>query len=113
MKIRKLKLKLGKDLVQNSENFEAVRRVFGEDYDLKVDVNGVWDGALALRHESLLIDYKVKVVEQPMPPNALELSHFANLMQKAGIILMADESACSLGDVKKIVKERHYEMINV
>ncbi|GMQ79674.1 MAG: dipeptide epimerase [Thermodesulfobacteriota bacterium] len=113
MKIRKLKLKMGKDLVQNSENFEAVRMVFGEEYDLKVDVNGVWDGALALKHESLLTHYKVKVVEQPMPPNSPELSPFANLMQKAGVILMADESACSLGDVKKIVKESYYEMINV
>ena len=113
MNIRKLKLKMGKDLIQNSENFEIIRKVFGEDYDLKVDVNGVWDAALALKHASLLINYKVKVVEQPMPPDTAELAHFANLMQKAGIILMADESACSLEDVKKIVEESHYEMINV
>ena len=113
MNIRKLKLKMGKDFAQNRENFEAVREVFGEDYDLKVDVNGVWDGALALRHESLLIDYKVIVVEQPMWPDAPDLSHFANLMQNAGIILMADESACDLSEVKKIAKEDHYKMINV
>ena len=113
MEIRKLKLKMGKDLIQNSENFEAIRKVFGEDYDLKVDVNGVWDVALALKHQSLLINYKVKVVEQPMPPGAPELSHFAKRMQKAGIILMADESACSLDDVKKIVEKSHFEMINI
>ncbi len=113
IKIRKLKLKLGKDLVQNTEMLDAVHTVFGDDYDLKVDVNGVWNRELALKHEALLMKYNVKVVEQPMAPDAPDLSDFALRMKQSGVMLMADESACSLDDVKKIIKNGHYQMINV
>jgi L-alanine-DL-glutamate epimerase-like enolase superfamily enzyme len=113
MKIKRLKLKMGKDLLKNKEIFEAVHYVFGEDYDLKIDINGVWNHSLALKHEYLIKKYRVKVVEQPMAPNSLELANFAKLIQKAGAILMADESACSLSDVEKILRIGHYQMINV
>lgn len=113
MKIKKLKLKMGKSLFQNKEILEVVLRMFGEDYDLKVDINGVWNHTLAFSHTSLIKKYKVKVVEQPMAPDSSELADFANLMQKSGVILMADESACSLSDVEKISRNGHYQMINV
>lgn len=48
-----------------------------------------------------------------MRPNDPEIADFAGLMQKAGVVLMADESACSLGDMEKIAGEGYYEMINV
>ena len=113
MNVNKLKLKMGKGFIHNKEILEAVRLVFGEDCDLKVDINGVWDYALAFRHVPLLKNYKVKVVEQPMIPNDPDIADFASLMQTEGVILMADESACSISDVKKIAKEGYYEMINV
>lgn len=113
MKVKKLKLKLGNDLSQNKEILEAVRMVFGADCDLKVDINCVWNYALALKHISLIKNYGIKVVEQPMKPNDPEVADFSDLMQKTGVILMADESACSLGDMKKIVQEGYYKMINV
>jgi L-alanine-DL-glutamate epimerase-like enolase superfamily enzyme len=113
MKIKRLKLKMGKDLFKNKEILETVHSVFGENCDLKIDINGVWDHPLALKHEYLITKYKVKVVEQPMVPDASELEDFARLMQKAGVILMADESACSLSDVEKISRKNHYQMINV
>jgi len=113
MKIKKLKLKMGKNLFQNKEILESVLRVFGEDYDLKVDINGVWNHTLAFSHVSLIKKYRIKVIEQPMMPNDPELADFANFVQKAGVILMADESACSLCDAEKIAKEGYYEMINV
>ena len=113
MKIKKLKLKMGNDLSQNKEILEAVRMVFGEDYDLKVDINGVWDHDLGLKHVSLINNYGIKVIEQPMRPNDPETADFAGLMQKAGVVLMADESACSLSDMEKITKEGYYKMVNV
>ena len=113
MKVKKLKLKLGKDLSQNQEILEAVRMVFGENCDLKIDINCVWDYALAAKHLSLIKKYGIKVIEQPMRPNDPETADFAELMQKAGVILMADESACSLDDMKKIAREGTYKMINV
>ena len=113
MKIKKLKLKMGKDLSQNKQILEAVRMVFGEDCDLKVDVNCVWNYALALKHVSLINNYGIKIIEQPMRPNDPETADFVGLMQKFGVVLMADESACSLGDMEKIAEEGCYQMINV
>lgn len=112
-KIRKLKLKMGEDFVKNKEALETLRHVFGEDYDLKVDVNGVWNHTLALKHVPLIKEYKVKVVEEPMAPGDPGISSFAELMQDHGVILMADESACSLRDMVRLTQEGYYGMINI
>ena len=87
--------------------------MFGNDCDLKVDINCVWNYALAFKHVSLIKNYGIKVIEQPMRPGDPETADFANLMQKTGVILMADESACSLDDMKKIAEDGYYKMINV
>jgi L-alanine-DL-glutamate epimerase-like enolase superfamily enzyme len=47
-----------------------------------------------------------------MPDNP-DIAKFARIMQNSGIILMADESACSFRDIKKITREGYYNMINV
>jgi len=75
-----------------------------------VDINCAWDRKLAFKHIPLIKNYKIKVVEQPMMPNEPDLADFAGIMQKEGVILMADESACSLGDMEKIAKEGYYKM---
>jgi muconate cycloisomerase len=112
-KIRKLKLKFGSDLEQNREAIDAVKQVYGDDYDLKVDVNGVWDYESALAHIPLIREYKVKVVEQPMKPDDPAISHFAKAMRDHGVILMADESACSFSDMERIAEEGYYGMVNM
>lgn len=112
-KINKLRLKLGKDFEQNKKIIETVHSVFGGNHDLRVDINCSWDRKLAFKHIPLIKKYKIKVVEQPMMPNEPDLADFAGIMQKEGVLLMADESACSLGDMEKIAKEGYYQMINV
>lgn len=113
MKINKLKLKLGTDYVQNKAALQAVRLVFKDDYDLKVDVNGVWNRALAFKHIPLLKEYKIRVLEQPMASDDSDLAEFARALKAFDVLLMADESACTLQDVKQIAAENHYNMINV
>lgn len=112
-KIRKLKLKFGSNLEKNREAIDAVKQVYRDDYDLKVDVNGVWDYEMAMAHVPLIREYKVKVVEQPMRPDDQDIARFAQVMQDCGVILMADESACSFADIKRIVEEGYYGMVNV
>ncbi len=113
LKINALRLKLGKHLEQNKEILDTVHSMFAGDYDLRVDINCAWDRKLALRHIPLLKKYRVKAIEQPMMPGNPDIAEFAGLMQNSGIILMADESACSFDDVEKIVKESYYKMINI
>lgn len=113
MKINALRMKLGKNLEQNKTILETVHSVFGGDYDLRVDINCAWDKKLAFIHIPLIQKYNVKAIEQPMMPDDPNIADFADQMQNIGVILMADESACSFDDVEKIVKEGHYKMINV
>jgi len=113
MGINRLKLKMGKDFAQNQQAIEALSSVFGYDYDLKVDINGVWDCDLAFQHIPLIKEYKVKVIEEPMKPGDPGFGEFAEIMRDYGVILMADESACSLRDVEDIIRDGHYQMINV
>jgi muconate cycloisomerase len=112
-KIKKLKLKFGNDLEKNREAIDAVRQVYGDDYDLKVDVNGVWDYEMAIKHVPLIQEYMVRVVEQPMRPDDPNIARYAQVMQEGGVILMADESACSFADMERIAEEGYYGMVNM
>jgi muconate cycloisomerase len=113
LQINKLRIKIGKDFIQNKETIEAIKSVFGDDYILRVDINGVWNRELALNHMNLFVQHKVKVVEQPIMHNKPDIADFARLMDNYGITLMADESVCTLKDAKKIYNEGYYKMINI
>jgi L-Ala-D/L-Glu epimerase len=113
MGFSKLKLKMGKDFEQNRVTLNTIVKVFKDDYDLKVDVNGIWDRGMAFEYIPILKEYSVRVVEQPMSPNDPGIAEFAQSIKEDGILLMADESACSLEDMKKLVKDGYYNMINV
>jgi L-alanine-DL-glutamate epimerase-like enolase superfamily enzyme len=111
--IRRLKVKMGRDFQQNKQILEAVQRIFGHECDLKIDVNGAWHLESALENLPLIEFYKVKVVEQPMIPGDADIVDFAKRVKASGVKLMADESACCLSEVAKVVHEGHYNMINV
>ncbi len=111
--IYKLRLKMGKELEENAKRLEIIRKVFGDHVDLRIDVNGGWSRDLAFRHIPLIKKYGIKVVEQPLAPDDPELAGFAEEVKKYGSILMADEIACSMNDVKKIINEKNYGIINI
>jgi L-Ala-D/L-Glu epimerase len=113
LKINKLKLKMGKEWEKNQAALKIIHKMYGDNYDLKIDVNGAWDETLALRHLEDLNRYKVKVVEQPMMPDHPALAGFFKALHEYNIILMADESACTYSEVEKLRKEGYYKMINV
>lgn len=113
MKINKLRIKMGQNYLQNKEIFETVYSVFGYNYDLRVDINGTGNRGQVLKQFQLISKYRVKVIEQPVMPDDPDIAYFAEMVQNSGIILMADESVCSLGDVQRILREGYYQMVNV
>jgi len=113
LRINRIKLKLNDDWLRNQAALKAIRDVFKTNVDLKVDVNCVWDHDLAMTHLDLIRDYKVRVVEQPMMPSRPEIAEFAARLEEMKVLLMADESACTLEDVEKLLAESHYNMINI
>ncbi len=113
MGINQLKLKMGKNFNKNKEIVEAIHQVFGNGSDLKIDVNGVWNRELAVKHIPLIKDHHIRIVEQPMMPDSHEVAEFAKKMQEDQVKIMADESACSFEDVENVARNGHYNMINV
>ncbi len=113
IKTNKLRIKIGKDFDQNKGIFDTVSHMFTGSYDLRVDINGAGDSESALKHLQLMKEHNVSVIEQPMMPDDPNIADYAKLAQTYGMILMADESACSLQDVKRLYKEGFYKMINV
>ena len=55
----------------------------------------------------------MKIVEEPMMTDEPGFPEFVKLLRSKGMILMACESAPTLEDVKMIVQEGYYQMINV
>jgi len=108
-----LRVKMGKDIKQNKETLETVNMIYGNDCDITLDPNGVWDRDLALKHVPFIEKYNVKIVEEPMMNDNPAISEFAKTMKSLGVILMACHSVTTLEDVQRMVKDDHYQMVNV
>jgi L-alanine-DL-glutamate epimerase-like enolase superfamily enzyme len=113
LRINQLRIKMDKDFEQNREAVETVKLMFGDDYDLRIDPNGVWDRDLAFKHIPLIKNYKVKVVEEPMSYLDIGFIEFVGLMKNYGVTLMACETVCTLEDLERIIKDNYYNMTNV
>jgi muconate cycloisomerase len=113
LQINRVKVKMGRELKENSSILQAISSVLDGDCRLKVDVNGAWNREEALNHLPLLADHRVDVVEQPLRPGAPETAEICGRLKAWNAKIMADESACSFQDVQALVEEGHYNMINV
>lgn len=111
--IRRIKLKMGDELSRNRMNLEIIRDTFQDGYDLKVDVNSAWNEQIAIENLSLIQEFNIRVVEQPLPRGQAGGAAVSKHFSAAGVFLMADESACSLEDVTRIVADKDYTMINI
>ncbi|MFT5110340.1 MAG: L-alanine-DL-glutamate epimerase-like enolase superfamily enzyme [Verrucomicrobiales bacterium] len=101
-----LKIKLGGD--NDEEVMQAVREV--TDKVVRIDANEGWkDREFALRRIEWLADLDVEFVEQPMPAGNLE--DLVWLKERSPLPLVADEDACSLGDLPGLADA--YDGINV
>ncbi|RZB30581.1 MAG: hypothetical protein SRB1_02861 [Desulfobacteraceae bacterium Eth-SRB1] len=113
MEINRLRVKMSKDLKQNKDAIETIALMFGNDYDLRLDPNSAWNRDLAFKHIPLIKKHNIKILEEPMAKEDPDFAEFTEVIKSTGVMLMACESAASLKDVIKIVKEGCYQMINV
>jgi L-alanine-DL-glutamate epimerase-like enolase superfamily enzyme len=113
LKINQLRIKMDKNFEQNREAVETVKLLFGDDYDLRIDPNGVWDRDLAFKHIPLIKKHKVKIVEEPIRYLDPGFEEFVELLKSYGVILMACETVCTLEDLEKIIKDGYYSMTNI
>ena len=111
--ITQVRVKMGQDYHQNKDTLKFVRKSLGDSCVITVDPNAIWDKDLAFKHLPLLKEISVKTVEEPMPRDADGFERFAEALRDSGIYLMACESAATLNEVRKILLERLYQIINI
>lgn len=110
--IHRMRLKVGNVCAQNRTNLETIRSIFENGCDLKIDANGSWDKAVAFEHLPLIERHRIRVIEQPMNPQDPAFIVFSGHMKRLNVLMMADESICSLDDMDAAV-EQGFTMVNV
>ena len=90
-----LKLKVGSepDARRFVDHVRAVRGAVGPAIRLRLDVNGVWDRAMARERLEAVADLDIEYVEQPLPSR--DLAGHAALRQACPVPIALDESITS------------------
>lgn len=110
--IRSFKVKIGRDFGLDLERVAAVARVAGK-CPIYLDANQGFSAAQTLRFLKELRRLKVRpaLIEQPVPKEDRE--GLAEVTRKSKVPVCADESASSLGDAWRIIRQKAAHAINI
>ena len=103
----KVKVGIGDDL----RRLEAVRQAAGDGVAVRVDANGAWDAASAVKALEALQPFGIEAVEQPVGP--LDLEGMRRVREETGIAVIADESLVTMQDAENLVREQACDVFNV
>jgi D-arabinonate dehydratase/D-galactarolactone cycloisomerase len=90
---RAFKVKLGVDIEQDRHALSLLREAVGDQVDIMVDVNGVYDLALAKKAGNMMAEFGVRWIEEPLPPE--NLRDYARLAEFLDIIVAGGECLCN------------------
>jgi L-alanine-DL-glutamate epimerase-like enolase superfamily enzyme len=108
-----VRAKMDARFARNRETLEAVAEAFDGTCFLRIDPNGTWNHAIAVRHLPLIRQYRVNVVEEPFPAHDDGFKDFCDRLRDWGVGLMACESAPTLTEIQQVVQAGYYTMVNV
>ncbi len=106
-----LKIKLEGDVTRDVARVAAVRRRAGDGVHLTVDANQAYTTKDAITALNRMAEYGIEIAEQPVAAD-----DFAGLKLVTGAVPMtveADESACSVDAVYRLVSERIVDSVSL
>ena len=103
----KVKVGIGDDL----RRLEAVRQAVGDRVAVRVDANGAWDAATAVKALEALRHFCIEAVEQPVGP--LDSEGMRIVREETGIAVIADESLITMRDAENLVRDQACDVFNV
>jgi L-alanine-DL-glutamate epimerase-like enolase superfamily enzyme len=106
-----LKVKLGKDAVEDVERIKKIRAAVGDALKIRIDANQGWgfdDAVFALQ---ALGEYDIEFCEQPM--RSWYDDRLPELMKLSPVKIMADESVYNHHDARKQINSRSCHYINI
>lgn len=96
-----IKIKVGSsDIGDDIERVKAVREKAGEKTNIHLDANGRWNETNVLGNLTLLADFGIDYIEQPLPT----LAGMAWLKDQSPIPIAVDEAVSSLADLKEAIR---------
>lgn len=110
--IRSFKVKIGKDFSEDLKRVAAVARLAPK-CPIYLDANQGFTAVQTLKFLRELEALKIRpaLIEQPVPKEDRE--GLQRVTRESDILVCADESASSLEDVKRLIKEKAVDVINI
>lgn len=100
---KSLKIKMGRSQSEDLDRINFVRAHVGNNMELRVDANCQWDYETAYRMAYKLEKLGVVALEQPLPKH--DIKDLKRLRKNIPMKIIADESACTIEDIKKLIDE--------
>ena len=108
---RIIKIKLGKDPVEDTERIKQIRAAVGADTALRIDANQGWDFEDAVYALQQLAKYDIQFCEQPM--RYWNDHQLPELRRLSPIKLMADESVFDHHDAERLITANACDYVNI
>jgi L-alanine-DL-glutamate epimerase-like enolase superfamily enzyme len=108
---RIIKVKLGKNAVEDIERIQQIRLAIGDAIQLRIDANQGWSFEEASFALTQLGKYNIQFCEQPMRRYNDHL--LAALQQISPIAIMADESVFDHHDAERIISAKGCSYVNI
>jgi len=106
-----LKVKLGVDPKEDLARLKALREIFGNEIMITADANQGYSVKQAINTLNKIARYDIEFVEQPVAADNLE--GLKEVHDAVEVPIMADECACSVDDVKRLIKLEAVDMVNI
>ena len=96
-----VKMKVGRDPIQDAARVRAVREAIGSDVALLLDANEAWDAHTALRFIDRVAPYDIYWLEEPVAPD--DLDGYVKLSQRSPIPIAAGENEYTKYGFKELI----------
>ena len=106
-----LKIKLGKNAVEDVLRIKKIRQAVGDDMKIRIDGNQGWNFDEALQALTALGKYDIEFCEQPM--RTWYDDRLPELMKISPVKIMADESVYNHHDARKQINSGSCDYINI
>jgi len=109
--VKTIKVKLGKNGVEDVERIKLIREAIGNDITLRIDANQGWNFDTAVYTLNSIEKYNIQFCEQPLH------HHYDNLLpelrNQVKIPIMADESVFNHFDAERLIAAQACDYINI
>jgi L-alanine-DL-glutamate epimerase-like enolase superfamily enzyme len=109
--IRRVKVKVGRELAEDLRTLSRLRRLLGSEMDLRVDANCAWTVEQALHAIERMRRFRLSVIEQPVAAGDLE--GLCRLRAECEEAIAVDESLRTLDEARALVEAGACDAFNI